>query len=179
MTHRLSRPISSLYVSRSSSSLTTTRFILLGIFSLCSALTPAHAQERPFPTIYVYGETDGDRHRQCGVSQQSAVAQVQSTLRNNRVAVSPARGPVHMYVNINPGPLDAGQCFFNVELQFGSYGQTFIESTGDTVFSQTMLCQKASILIWDRATAQSQINSTLAQYVNECLSEFQTLPRPP
>lgn len=145
------------------------------VFALAMVGT-AFAQEHPFPTVYVYGEQDNDRLRECGVSHRSAIAQIQSTLRINRVPVSPDRDLVQMYANVNASAIDSSTCVYSIVLEFGSFGQTHLE-TGEIVLSPTRFCQKGSLLIWNRSTAQTQLNTTFAEYVNECLSEFQGLGR--
>ena len=137
------------------------------------------AQERPVPPVFVFGESDDDELRQCGVSHRSAISQVQATLRSNRISVSTSATSdnFQMYVNVNAGPAAQGRCAYNISLEFGSYGMTLVRSTDEAIFSRSVFCEKGSLLFWDPSTAQTQVNNNMADYVNQCLSEYQALPR--
>lgn len=152
------------------------------IAALCwsVALAPvqaAEAQERAFPSVFVYGERDNDRLLECGVTHRSVVAQVQSTLRVNRVAVQVSRDLVNMYVNVNAAPSDAEFCTYAVELTFGTYANVPLQGMGETITTRVVFCDRGSLLVWRRSTAQEQVNANIATWVNECLSEYQSLPR--
>lgn len=155
------------------------RCLVVALVFLLMVAPGVWAQEYVLPPIDVYGESDNDELRQCLVTHDSAVAQAEATLRSNRVGVTqtPTANQMHFYVNLPALPDSNGYCAYSVHLVFGAYAPTRVPVTGETVFLRIEFCEKGGLLVWPRATAQAQVNATIQDAVNRCLSEYQRLER--
>jgi hypothetical protein len=149
--------------------------LLIALAIFCK---PIVAFGQSTPTFYVFGEND-DRDKdfsECLVTHKSSISAVQSALRYNQMNVSLSRDfeAIRAYININSMSAleNSSACFYSISLEFSSYVIDVKTPAGAPTHGKIVFCDKASMLSWNRYTAQSQINNTLKIFVDECVAEM-------
>ncbi|MFM5947622.1 MAG: hypothetical protein ACKOPM_00095 [Novosphingobium sp.] len=150
--------------------------------AIAASLVPAMAlpaKAETMPKFYVYGEDDTPAEmRTCKVTHASAIATVQSELRSGGIVIqTDSKDPetvMDAYVNITAMPIPGatGSCTYNFELSYESYNEVPNPFTSSTEFTKLTYCNKGSLMVWDKASAQGSINSKLREYVGECLTKY-------
>ena len=148
--------------------------------ALSPALAPvAQAQAQVMPKFYVYGEDDTPADmRACKVTHAAAIAVVQSELRGAGIVIqTDSKDPeavMDTYINITamPIPSASASCTYNFELSYESYNEVPNPFTSANEFTKLTYCNKGSLMVWDKATAQTAINDKLREYVRECLTKY-------
>lgn len=149
---------------------------LLGL-AAASLPFPALAQET-LPKFYVYGEDDGGKDLvACKATHASAISSVQAQLRGAGVMIQTDAGDpeavMDVYINISSLPVSGRTtCTYAVAIAFESFGEAPNPFTGQTEFSKLAYCNKGSVLIWERGTAQAEINATLRRHAQDCLTKY-------
>ncbi len=151
---------------------------MLALLALAGQAAPLAAQEQ-LPKFYVYGEDDGTRElTECKASHASAIGAVQAELRAAGVTIqADADDPeavMDVYINVSPMPI-AGQttCAYSLTLAFESFGSAPNPFTGTSEFTKLAYCSKGALMVWNRGTAQAEINTTLRRHTRECLTKYQ------
>ncbi len=139
---------------------------------------PAAAQER-MPKFYVYGEEDASADlRTCRVSHAAAITAVQSELRGNAIVIqtnsSDPEAVMDVYINISAILISNSKdnCTYNFEINFESFNDVSNPFTSASEFTKLTYCSKGSLMIWEKAGAQSAINDKLKSYVRDCLTKY-------
>lgn len=158
------------------------RWILAALLNFCVIMSSAPAAAQSiYPPTTVFGEGDNEDLRACNVSHRSAIAQAEAALRQNNIRLGLAAPGDHesflIYVNLNGGEVRRGWCVLNVAVTYYVLQYVQIETTGETVFTRVVFCDKATTFSVASFNAQSSINSRVQDDVNQCLSEYSRLPR--
>jgi hypothetical protein len=149
----------------------------LALLALAGQAVPASAQET-LPRFYVYGEDDGGKDLvACNVTHALAVGAVQSELRSAGATIqTDADDPeavMDVYINIAPLPVSGRTtCAYALALAFESFNEASNPFTGSSEFSKLSYCNKGSVMIWERGTAQAEINTALRRHTRDCLAKY-------
>lgn len=150
---------------------------VLALLAVAGPIAPLAAQEQ-LPKFYVYGEDDGTKAlTECKVTHAAAIAAVQAELRTAGITIQDdANDPeavMDVYINIAPMQI-AGQqtCAYSLTLAFESFGSAPNPFTGQTEFTKLSYCSKGALMVWSRASAQTEINTTLRRHTRECLTKY-------
>lgn len=139
---------------------------------------PALAQDA-MPKFYIYGETDDDTElTTCKVSHQSAITAVQAELRGAGIVIqTDSKDPEAVmdgYINITALPLPNSNtgCAYNFELTLESFNDVANPFSGTEEFTKLAYCTKGTLMISEKATAQTSINAKLRSMMQECLTKY-------
>lgn len=164
--------------SRQASSRTFWKLVRAALLAcLFSQVLPASAQT--LPDIGILTEQDDDSLRVCQVSHESAAAAARSALRYNRISVaSLSESDWYLYINLNALPIerggqDTGSCAVSISIEVK--GNQILNSTPlkKSYFGSVIYCKRGGLTIWDTATAQTTINSSIKGFVDECVAEIE------
>lgn len=154
------------------------RLLLTAVLILALPAAPVLAAES-LPKFYVYGEDDTPVElKDCRVSHAAAIEAVQAELRSKGIVIQTnSKDPeavMDAYINVNAMPITTTgkSCSYNFELAFESYGEVANPFSGAKEFSKLAYCSKGSLMIWDKTTAQAEINRKLREYVTVCLDRY-------
>lgn len=149
----------------------------LALLAAAGQSAPVMAQQN-LPKFYVYGEDDGGADlTACKVTHQSAIDAVQAELRQDGIVIqTDANDPeavMDVYINIAAMPI-TGQatCAYSLSFAFESFNEVPNPFTGRTEFTKLAYCNKGSVLIWARSTAQAEIDTNLRRHARECLAKY-------
>lgn len=148
-------------------------YLCAGFLGLLLWSSPSSAQD--FPSMYVYGEDDEADERSCNARHASAVAAVESELRQNQVptvsrAVALGGRALQIYVQLNALELETG-CAVAIRLSLENYQPVILDVTGETLGVVAVISNRSSLLTGSASNMQTRINEALRGYLNEALSE--------
>jgi hypothetical protein len=151
---------------------------VLAFAAAIGPVLPTAAQEQ-MPKFYVYGEDDSPADmRTCKVAHAAAITAVQSELRGAGIVIqtnsSDSEAVMDVYLNIGAMPIPSAKesCTYNFEINFESFNEVPNPFTSASEFTKLTYCSKGSLMVWDKATAQTTINDKLRNYVRECLTKY-------
>lgn len=146
--------------------------------ALIPPLAPRAVAQEAMPKFYVYGEDDGTPElTACKVSHASAIATLQDELSKAGITIqtdsNDPEAVMDTYINIAPLPIKGqDNCAYALAFAFESFNEAPNPFTGKTEFTKFAYCSKGWVLVWDRRTAQAEINSTLRRHVLTCLTKY-------
>lgn len=149
---------------------------LLIVLAACSwVLSAAQAQE--FPSVYVFGEEDGEKQRDCQVRYASSVAAVESELRQNQILIatssqSVSEPPLSVYLNVNPLEITDGRCAVSYQLQMYHIQEIFHTFKEEVRPAIVEACSKGGLMTGESYGLQSRLNDAFRDFTNMCISEY-------
>lgn len=134
------------------------------------------SQAQSISNVYVFGEKDSQANISCRASYDSSVAAVKAALRYNRISLADSpNNDFNIYVNINNFEVDSSSCAIAISMEVSFYDIAFIPKTKKSSFLRTVLCHRGSSGFLRKSSMQSDINTTLKGYVDECVTEIEAL----
>jgi len=132
------------------------------------------AQAQSIANVRVFSELDNKANLNCGASNDSAVAAVKAALRYNRISIADApNNDFSIYLNINNFEVASKECAIAIDMQVYFYAFTQVPKTKKSIILKTLLCERGSAGYLDKSSMQSNINTKLKGYVDECVTEIE------
>jgi hypothetical protein len=164
----------------------------LRVLSLVSGLVcivaPLHASAvaDTLPPVYVFTEGDNSGMNQCQIDTTSATASAEAALRYNQVPLAQHDDYIKDHalefsVEINSFEITresgsgTGSCAINAAVYLGTFTKTFDPARNNIKFGTIHYCDKETLFVVNKFTAQRSINDQISQYINECVSAYQGL----
>jgi hypothetical protein len=123
----------------------------------------------------VYSEADTTAETECGISNSSSIAAVESVLRQNRIVI---KSNSKFYFYINTVAIESGNgCAASTSLVVHTYAYVKIRSLNNRgIYSKVTLCDvKGAIFTGPSYDLETRINEKLRSFSEECISEIEKI----
>ena len=143
-------------------------------------LLPIHSYALTIEKAQVLSEADSADDMACRFSNQSAVAAVESVLRQNRIILAAPSERNSLLVYLNTGVYDTktGACAVSPNIQFYVHDKAVFPTSKLKVAKATVVfCEKGSIGYFKAYDLQSRINEAYRDYTEQCISKIEKLDR--
>jgi hypothetical protein len=138
------------------------------------------------PAVYVTAvDADDAGMAACGLTYSAATATAQAALRYNRVVLASreqyfADKAINLAIGINAfeirrGGEGTGTCAVNLDVTLGTFTRTIDPVYKNIKWATVQYCNKSSLFTVSRFGAQGNIDQSITQFTNECISKYEQL----